>query len=196
VRAAFEDAAATMQATIDQVEPHQWELPGLGAWTVRELTAHALRAFTTIERSLAAEPTVDRVIVDAAEYYRIGMSDPNVHIGVAERARIAGAQLTDPLGECEATAQRVLALVASTADDDVVHISFGQMMFTEYLATRVAELALHTLDMQRACGLSTTLPAATSSVVVALMAELAEPIPLLLALTGRGTLPVDFNVLK
>jgi hypothetical protein len=185
-----------MLATIDEVEPHQWELPGLGVWTVRELTAHSLRAFTTIERYLAADPTVDRVIFDAAEYYRIGMSDPNVHAGVAERGRVAGAQLTDPVGECEATAQRVLALVASTADDDVVSTSFGQMMFTEYLATRVAELALHTLDIQRACGLPATLPHATSSVVVELMAEIAEPIALLLALTGRGTLPVDFNVLK
>jgi uncharacterized protein (TIGR03083 family) len=185
-----------MLVTIDKVEPHQWELPGLGVWTVRELTAHALRGFTTIERYLAVEPTVDRVIVDAAEYYRIGMSDPNVHASVAERGRVAGAQLTDPVGECEATAQRVLALVASTADDDVVNTSIGQMMFTEYLATRVAEVALHTVDIQRACGLPPSLPAATSSVVVALMAELAEPVALLLALTGRGTLPVDFNVLR
>ena len=196
VRAAFEDAAATMLATVGRVEPHQWELPALGVWTVRELTAHTLRAFTTIERYLAVEPSVDRVIVDAADYYRIGISDPNVHASVAERGRFAGAQLTDPLGECEATTQRVLALVASTADDDVVNTSLGQMMFVEYLATRVAELALHTLDIQRACGLPLDVPSATSAVVVALMAEIADPIALLLALTGRGTLPVDFNVLR
>lgn len=185
-----------MLATIDDVQPHQWELPGLGVWTVRELTAHMLRAYTTIERYLTAEPTVDRVIVDAADYYRIGMSDPNVHLGVAERGRTAGAQLMDPVGEGEATVQRVLALVASTADDEVVNTTFGQMAFTEYLATRVAEIALHTLDVQQACGLPPSLPPATSSVVVALMAEIAEPITLLLALTGRGTLPADFNVLR
>jgi hypothetical protein len=33
VRAAFEDAAATLLTTIERVEPHQWELPGLGVWT-------------------------------------------------------------------------------------------------------------------------------------------------------------------
>jgi uncharacterized protein (TIGR03083 family) len=196
VRAAFDDVAASMLATIDRVQPHQWDLPGLGVWTVRELTAHTLRGFTTIERYLSAEPQVDRVIVDAADYYRIVLSDPNVHTSVADRGRQGGAQLTDPLGEGEATAQRVLALVASTADDDVVNTSAGQMMFIEYLATRATEVAVHTLDLQRACGQPTSLPASTSSVVVALMAELADPVTLLLALTGRGSLPIDYNVLQ
>ncbi len=196
MRAAFEDAAASLLATIDRVQPHQWELPGLGVWTVRELTAHTLRGFTTIERYLAAEPDGDRLIVDAADYYRTALADPNVHTAVAERGREAGVRLTDPVGEGEATAQRVLALVASTADDDVVGTSVGQMMFIEYLATRAAEVALHTLDLQRATGQPMTLRPATSSMVVGLMAQLAEPIRLLSALTGRGTLPVDFNVLR
>ncbi len=196
VRAAFEDAAASLLTTVDDIEQHQWDLPGLGVWTVRELTAHTLRAFTTIERYLAAEPSIDRVIVDAADYYRIGMADPNVHTGVAERGRDAGAQLTDPVGESEATAQRVLATVASTADDDVVNMRVGQMSFIEYLATRAAELALHTLDLQRATGQPLELTPATSSMVVSLMAELAEPITLLSALTGRGTMPADYSVLR
>ena len=195
VRAAFEDAAATLLTTIERVEPHQWELPALGVWTVRELAAHTLRGFTTVERYLAAEPTVDRLIVDAADYYRVALADPKVHAGVAERGRSAGAQLTDPVGETEATAQRVLALVASTADDEVVETSVGQMMFVEYLATRASELALHTLDIQRATGQPLALQPATSAMVVGLMAELAEPIGLLSALTGRGTLPLDYNVL-
>ena len=196
VRAAFEDASASLLQTIDRVEPHQWELPGLGVWTVRELTAHTLRAFTTIERYLAAEPIVDRLIVDAAEYFRIILADPNVHDAVAERGRQAGAQLIDPVGESEATAQRVLALVASTADDDVVETMSGKMMFIEYLATRAAELALHTLDLQRATAQPLALPPATATLVVGLMAELAEPITLLSALTGRGTLPADYSVLR
>ena len=196
VRAAFEDAAASLLATIERVQPHQWELPGLGVWNVRELTAHSMRGFTTIEQYLAAEPKVDRLIVDAADYYRTVFIDPNVHAHVAERGRAAGAQLSDPVGESQATAQRVLALVASTADDDVVNTSVGQMMFIEYLATRAAEVAMHTIDLQRATGQPAVLRPATSSMVVALLAELAEPITLLSALTGRGTLPADFNVLR
>lgn len=196
MRAAFEDAAASLLTTITRVQGHQWELPGLGIWTVRELTAHSLRGFTTIERYLAAEPSVDRLISDAADYYRTVFADPNVHGSVAERGRQAGAQLTDPIGESEATVQRVLALVASTADDDIVETGVGQMMFVEYLATRAAEVALHTLDLQRATGQPPTLSVATSSMVVGLMAELAEPITLLSALTGRGILPTDYNVLR
>ena len=196
VRAAFEDAATSFLQTIDRVESHQWDLPGLGVWNVRELTAHTLRAFTTIERYLAAEPLVDRLVVDAAEYFRIVLADPNVHNAVAERGRQAGAQLIDPVGESEATAQRVLALVASTADDDVVETMAGKMMFIEYLGTRAAELALHTLDLQRATAQPLVLAPATATMVVGLMAGLAEPIALLSALTGRGTLPDDYSVLR
>ncbi|HEY5422537.1 MAG TPA: maleylpyruvate isomerase N-terminal domain-containing protein, partial [Ilumatobacteraceae bacterium] len=184
MRAAFEDATATLLTTIERVEPHQWELPGLGVWTVRELTAHTLRSLTTVERYLVAQPAVDRLIVDAVDYYRVALSDSRVHAGVAERGRAAGAELTDPLGESEATAERVLALVASTADDDVVETSAGKMMFIEYLATRATELGLHTLDIQRATGQQPELAPATSSMVVGLMAALAEPIMLLSALTG------------
>ena len=59
VRAAFEDAITVLLTTIERVQPHQWELPGLGVWTVRELTAHTLRGFTLIERYLEAEPAID-----------------------------------------------------------------------------------------------------------------------------------------
>ena len=60
----------------------------------------------------------------------------------------------------------MLALVASTADDDVVETTAGKMMFIEYLATRAAELALHTLDLQRATAQPLALRPATSSMVV------------------------------
>jgi Mycothiol maleylpyruvate isomerase N-terminal domain len=196
VRAAFEDAAASLLTTVERIQPHQWDLPGLGVWNVRELTAHTLRAFTTIEQYLAAEPHVDRVIGDAAEYFRTILIDPDVHAAVADRGRRAGALLIDPVGETEATSQRVLALVASTADDDVVETMSGQMMFIEYLATRAAELGLHTLDLQRATGQTLALLPATSSMIVGLMAGLADPIALLSALTGRGTLPSDYSVLR
>jgi uncharacterized protein (TIGR03083 family) len=195
VRAAFGDAARSFLETVEAIQPHQWELPALGAWTVRELCAHSMRGFTTIEQYLEADSSVDRVIADAAEYYRVALADPAVHARVEERGRKAGAQLTDPLGEAQLTAQRVLAIVSSTGDDEVINTAAGQMMFIEYLATRVTEVTVHTLDLQRATGQHPYMHGEAAQLAAALMASLADPVRLLLALTGRGSLPVDFNVL-
>ena len=51
----------------------------------------------------------------------------------------------------------MLALVASTADDEPVNTFAGQITLSEYLATRVVELGVHTLDLQRATGQLTEL---------------------------------------
>jgi hypothetical protein len=135
------------------------------------------------------------VLADAPEYYRVALADPGVHARVAQRGREAGVQFTDPLGEAQVTAQRVLALVASTTDDEVINTPAGQMMFVEYLATRVTEVTLHTIDLQRATGQHVHIRGDAAPVAAALMASLADPVRLLLALTGRGSLPTDFNVL-
>ncbi len=196
VRAAFDDASDAFLTTVTAIDHHQWELPGaLGEWTVRELTAHTLRAFSTIETYLAAEPTVDRVMVEAGDYYQVVLSDPGIHRSVAQRSRDAAQHLADPIGESEATAARVRALVASTLDDEPVNTFAGQIVFSEYLASRVVELGLHTLDLQRATGQQLRLSTATTTVLIAVLATLADPIPLLLALTGRGQLSPTFNVL-
>jgi uncharacterized protein (TIGR03083 family) len=196
VRAAFAEGAATLLAALRAVGPEQWDRPGaLGDWTVRELTAHTLRAFITIDGYLMAQPTTDRVLADAAEYYATVLSGAGIHQGVNSRARQAGRQLIDPLGETETTVAQVLALVASTADDEPVNTFAGQITLIEYLATRVVELGVHTLDLQRATGQLAELHPDTSAVVLAVLTSLASPVPLILALTGRAALPSDYNVL-
>lgn len=196
VRAAFHEGAATLLATLRAIGPELWDRHGaLGDWTVRELTAHTLRAFITIDGYLAAEATTDRVLADASEYYQTVLADIGVHQGVNARARQAGRQLIDPLGEAESTIAQVLARVASTADDEPVNTFAGQITLIEYLATRVVELGVHTLDLQRATGQLPALHPDTSAVVLAVLTTLASPAPLILALTGRAALPSDYNVL-
>ena len=196
VRAAFEEGAATMLRTLRSVTPEYWDRPGaLGEWTTRELTAHTLRAFVTIEGYLAAAPATDRVLADAAEYYATALSDPTAHQGVAVRGRQAGRQLIDPVGEAEATIERVLAQIAATADDEPVNTFAGQITLIEYLATRVVELGVHTLDIQRATGQFAELHSDTSAVVLAVLLQLTAPVPVILALTGRAALPEGFNTL-
>src|SRR4051794_17898417 len=43
-RSALEQAAAFFLATVERVEPTQWDLPGLGEWSVRDLVGHTGRA--------------------------------------------------------------------------------------------------------------------------------------------------------
>lgn len=196
VRAGFEEGAGTFLDTLRAVDEGQWDRAGaLGEWNVRELTAHTLRAFITVEGYLDAQPSIDRVLADAAEYYQTVLGDPDVHRGVLSRGRQAGRQLFDPVGEAEATVSRVLGRVAATADDEPVNTFAGQITLVEYLATRVVELGVHTLDIQRATGQRVHLDPATSSVVIGLLGQLADHTVLILALTGRAPLPSGFNVL-
>lgn len=196
VRAAFDEGAGTLLSTLRAITPEFWDRAGaLGEWTTRELTAHTLRAFVTIEGYLAAAPATDRVLADAPEYYATVLSDPTVHQGVASRARQAGRQLTDPVGEAEVTIERVLAQVAATADDDPVNTFAGQITLIEYLATRVVELGVHTLDLQRATGQHPQLHPDTAAVVLSVLIQLSSPIPVILALSGRTPLPDNFNAL-
>jgi len=196
VRAAFEEGAHTLMDTLRAVTPEWWDRRGaLGDWTTRELAAHTLRAFLTVEGYLSAAPHSDRILSDAADYYAVALSDPTAHQGVAARARKAGRQLIDPVGEAEATIEQVLALVAATADDEPVNTFAGQITLIEYLATRVVELGVHTLDLQRATGQHPELHPDTSAVVLSVLSQLAAPVPVILALTGRAPLPATFNAL-
>ena len=197
VRDAFERGASTFLDVLRGVTSDQWDQPeALGDMSTRELAAHTLRAFITVEGYLVAESVTDRVLADASEYYITAFSDPKVHEGVAVRARQAGRQLLDPVGEAEVTVARVLALVASTANDEPVNSFVGQITLSEYLATRVVELGVHTLDLARATGQPIALHSDTASVVLSVLTQLASPTHLILALTGRQSLPDDYNLLR
>lgn len=197
VRAAFHQAATSFLTALRAVGPEQWDRAGaLGDWSVRELAAHTLRAFITVDGYLAAEPSTDRILADATEYYQVALADPDVHRGVLHRARQAGRQLFDPVGEAEATVEQVLALVAATADDEPVNTFAGQITLIEYLATRVVEAGVHTLDLQRATGQPAELHPDTSRVVLDVLVQLASPVTLILALTGRAPLPHGYNALS
>ena len=51
-RLAFEQAADFYLATVDRIRPDQWDQPGLGVWSVRDLVGHTSRAFLTVETYL------------------------------------------------------------------------------------------------------------------------------------------------
>jgi uncharacterized protein (TIGR03083 family) len=195
VRAAFPDAADVFLATVSAVPADRWEEPGLGEWTVRELTGHALRSFSTLQR--LCDTTADSpVVVDSAPaYYHAVARIPGVHVGAAERGREAGAALVDPMATVRTVAEQALARLAATPDEHVGETFVGPMRLADYLPTRVVEVALHTLDLQAATGQPLLLPASAANVTLGVLAELADLPVLLLAMTGRQALPTGFNVI-
>ena len=105
----------------------------------------------------------------------------------------------DPSATVQATAQRVLTRVAQEADDALLTTPVGGIRLIDYLPSRVLELTVHTADIAAAVKLDTQAPSSAASVSLHLMADLAIQhgcaVPLLLSMTGRGSLAPGFNVL-
>ena len=193
-RAAFRDASDAFLAATGAVPAGGWDEPGLGEWTVRELTAHALRALLTLQRlcdTTGGAPQLE----SAMAYYRAVAVREDLHAGVLQRGREAGAQLVDPEATARRTAEQALGRLAATPDEHVGETFAGPMRLADYLPTRVVELGIHTLDLQRATGQPMALPASAAAVVLGTLAELADVPTLLMAMTGRQPLPDGFNVL-
>ncbi|QGF24584.1 maleylpyruvate isomerase N-terminal domain-containing protein [Raineyella fluvialis] len=195
----FTTAADGFLAVVDGIEPDRWERPGLGVWDVRSLLGHAARAFATLESYLRPGTTGDVALPAAVDYYRAvrsGLSDP---AQVAERGRQAGEALgPEPRARVHDIAQRAQSLVRDCADDTLVETPVGAMTLRGYLPTRAFELTVHGIDLARAT--DQRIPTALVDAAVpamdlgAAMASAEQRIELLLAMTGRTTLPEGFSV--
>jgi uncharacterized protein (TIGR03083 family) len=199
IREAYEIAAELFVNTVEQVGPTQWEQPGLGVWTVRDLVGHASRALLTVELYLA-KPAVQREVVRPVDYLlraQAGLADP---ASVAARGREAGVALgSDPIAAVRDIAARVLAQVQTASDEALLSTPVGGMRLIDYLPSRIFELAVHTLDIAAALPVMVTLPAPVAAVALYLLADMAlqsdKAATLLLAATGRRALPAGFWVL-
>jgi uncharacterized protein (TIGR03083 family) len=193
VRASFPDVAEVFLSTVAAIRPEQWEQSGLGEWTVRELTGHALRAFQKLQRlcdTNGGRPTIE----SASAYYRATLVAPGVHAAIAERGREAGAQLVDPVATARMTIEQALGALAATTDEHVGETLGGPMRLADYLPTRVVEVGLHSLDLQAATGQPLALPASANGVILGVLADLADMPTVLRALAGRRPLPEGFNL--
>lgn len=199
IRQAYRDAATLFVETVQCLGAENWQQPGLGVWTVRDLVGHTSRALLTVETYLA-QPATGRELQQPADYFlqaRAALADP---AAVAARGREAGVALgTDAASTIGDIAARVLLHVAAAADDVLVRTPVGGMRLIDYLPTRIFELTVHTLDIAAACGLDVTVPPTASAVALQLLVDLGQhdnkATSLLLAATGRGPLPDGFSVL-
>jgi uncharacterized protein (TIGR03083 family) len=196
-RRAFADAAAEFVRTAALVGD-RWEQPGLGEWDVRALVGHTSRSLLTVETYLA-QPAATVELPSAAAYYA-ATSAMAAGPGVALRGVAAGEALgDDPATAVSGIAARVIPLVEGTDPAGLLTTIAGGMRLDDYLPTRTFELAVHTCDLAAALGLPLEVPATAAAQALRLVSELAvssgQAGPLLLAATGRRTLPPGWSVL-
>jgi hypothetical protein len=189
---------------VGRVEAGQWEAPGLGVWTVRDLTGHTARALMTVE-SYLRHPASSIEVADAVDYFRATLrlraQHPELDDEIAARGREAGAELgPDPAAAVDALVSRVAGPVAAAAPDTTVTTIVGGMTLGAYLPTRTFELAVHGLDLAGALG--TSLPDHYDEPLLA-AADLAMRLAhatgglqlVVRALLGRTTLPAGFSLI-
>ncbi|HEY3437583.1 MAG TPA: maleylpyruvate isomerase N-terminal domain-containing protein [Actinotalea sp.] len=196
-RQAFADAAGWFVTVARKVDD-RWADPGLGEWDVRALVGHTSRSLLTVEAYL--QVPAERVDVESPAAYYVASRAVASGPGVAQRGRDAGAALgADPAAAVAEIAARVLPLVDSRDGSELLTSVAGGMRLADYLPTRTFELVVHTLDLAAALGLAEEPPPLPARAALGLLAELAVADglagPLLLAATGRTSLPPGFSVL-
>ena len=196
----FRSASEWFLTVAGMVTPDQWAGSGLGEWNVLELAAHASRAYLTIEQYLQPAGHID--VDSAAEYFRQAIPGPEVNADIAQRGRDeVGLLGEDPVGEFRSRADRAYRVVEQAPVGAVCVTRGGTLSLADFLATRVVELTIHTLDLTVALGLDDPAlaeppePASRVSLIV-LAALAAQPSSgvLLRALTGRVPLPTGYSV--
>ena len=112
--------------------------------------------------------------------------------------RVAGTQPGAALG-CDPAAARVLPLLDGRDGCELVTTIAGGMRLADYLPTRTFELAVHTADLATALKIPPDVPSTAAAQALHLVVDLAVADglagPLLLAATGRPSLPGGFSVL-
>ncbi|MGC4111648.1 MAG: maleylpyruvate isomerase N-terminal domain-containing protein [Nocardioides sp.] len=192
-------SAASFAAQVARIPVAELDGPGLGQWDLRALVGHASRSLVTVDTYLE-QPADEVVVGSAAEYYlaiagALGAGDA----AIVERGVAAGAALGgDPAAYVEDLRARVAEKLTSYDDSYLLTTIAGGMRLDEYLRTRTFELVVHGLDIAVASGVDPTFadgPLVDAGTLAAEVAALSgHGASLLLALTGRRSLPSGFSV--
>ncbi|WP_234807651.1 maleylpyruvate isomerase family mycothiol-dependent enzyme [Mycolicibacterium bacteremicum] len=196
----FASAARSFEQLVGSLGAADWAGPGLGDWDLRSLVGHTSRSLVTVIDYLG-QPAPTGELVDAVQYY-LAVREFGATAGaeaVNERGRQAGRDLgEDPAAAVSALVDRALADVEAAGDPAIAVIGGIGIVLSEYLQTRIFELAVHGLDIARATGTDYVPPAEVLEAAAALSARIAvrsgQGPQLLLTLTGRAALPTGYSV--
>ncbi|MFI6935623.1 maleylpyruvate isomerase N-terminal domain-containing protein [Streptomyces sp. NPDC050287] len=149
---AFRLEAGQLARAMAGVSMAEWRLPTRCApWTVSELLAHVRVVIAWLPGMLAA-PAPPRAEISAVEYYRPDdrfAPDTNAaRIALAQdlaAEQLSGAALAE---DFNVTWQQVDRLCQAEPEGRVVRTRHGDpMLLSEFLLTRVVEVAVHGLDL-------------------------------------------------
>ncbi|MGW4383059.1 maleylpyruvate isomerase N-terminal domain-containing protein [Kitasatospora sp. NPDC004531] len=176
VEQAFRAEAGALGAATAHLTDGEWaRATRCEPWTAAELLAHVRVAVGRVPAMLAA-PEPERPEIDAAGYYR-----PDERFDAAANStRIALARDTagtgaDPAEEFGRTWREVADRFAAEGGARAVRTRHGDpMLLTEFMITRVVELAVHGLDLADALGRPAWLTEEASDLLEALLLSRAD----------------------
>jgi uncharacterized protein (TIGR03083 family) len=154
---AFRLEAGQLSRAMTEVSETEWRLPTrCEPWKVCDLLAHVRVVIAWLPDMLTA-PAPIRAEVSATKYYRpddrFAPETNAARIALAQAhaaERLSGTALVE---DFEATWQRVDRLCRAEPEGRVVRTRHGDpMLLSEFLLTRVVEVALHGLDLADALG--------------------------------------------
>jgi uncharacterized protein (TIGR03083 family) len=197
--AMFSQSASAFHRLVETIDDAQWEQPALGVWDLRGLVGHTTRAILTVEGYLALDDPGFESVPDAEAYYSRVYRELTVPAEVAERGVEAGIWLgEDPAQAIHDAIVRAIAAIDAAPQDRIVSIGGLGIRLPEYLRTRIFELVVHSIDIGKAIGQPHGQPEAALMATLELAAGIAaargQGEELLMALTGRRTLPEGYSV--
>jgi len=193
-------------AHIGEAAAQDWNGPGLGEWSLRDLMGHAVSSgLREVVAAFDRQPSSTPVIRSPEAYYALaGQVDPAVYAAAVasstEDARRTGLALSAGL----VTTVHDLVDVASrkvleASPSAVVVTAAGAMILDEWLPTRIFELAVHGLDIASRTGATFVASEEVVGQALVLAARIAvvtgDGPAVLRALTGRAELPRAFSVI-
>ena len=198
IREAYLESAEFFAGLVDGVDIDGWEEPALGQWTVRDLAGHTYRSISTVVGY--SEKPAPQVDVESTTQWILNVRQNANPDRVAELGRSAGLEIMDnPQMMVRGFLNMARDRVNDLDEDFILATPQGGMRLIDYLQLRTMELVIHGSDLAQAVGVEATPPASGMQVALQVLTGVAvaegRGPALANALTGRGALPANYNLL-
>ncbi|MFC9398981.1 maleylpyruvate isomerase N-terminal domain-containing protein [Streptomyces sp. NPDC057027] len=171
---AFRQEAGALTDAVTGLSPAEWSLPTrCTPWSVLDLLGHVCTVIDWLPDMLDA-PAPREPEISAAEYYRpderFSPRTNDSRIALAQDRAARSADGAAFVKDFAVTWQRVDRLCRVQQDGRTVRTRHGDaMLLSEFLLTRVVEVAVHGLDLADALGRKPWLTSAAGDVVAELL---------------------------